>query len=220
MKTAGLMFLRASPAQVALPGLPPRERPYLQHAPSLQMPPALFAKRHRRLPYVASSLDDYLSHYWCVTFASTSHMRDVAALKRYTNWYAVKMKCVFVDKHICGTALSTELLARHPGWSLPLLFVNRKLIGDVNTVHALDEDRLLKDVLQFGLRWKVTSVPQLHLPDSIPNSLVAPLGATARPLGPLPARHNDVHQFKAIYKGAPKSAPVSRLPQFSPFGSE
>lgn len=166
---------------------------------------------HRAIvkPFLASSLDPYLKRYWCVTFTHVRCAKENARMKRYANWYAVKMKLIYTDKLIDhGPAIESELRERFGVSRVPVMFVNAKVVGDIAAIEQLDEEKRLKDVLQFGLKWATVTTPVAERLDKHTGDPVS--------LRPLPARYNDSAFFHAKHKLPPVTVPAIKLPCFSP----
>jgi hypothetical protein len=156
-------------------------------------------------PFVSDSLDAYLGKYWCVCFGHSKTAHDNMLMRRYADWYATRMRFVLLDRHPHGAQLRRELAARAGSGKLPVLFVKKKCIGDIEAVGRLDVAAKLKDVLHFGFEWA---------------DLGGNGGGAPAPSGVLPTKYADESMFRGIYRGAPVEAPVTRLPQFAPASKE
>lgn len=160
-------------------------------------------QQQRIRPFLSSRLDDYLQRYWAVAFTIGSEAIDTGHMRYYLSWYCTRLKVVELDHHLFAVELRDQLLQRSGTAALPLLFVNKKVIGTIRDVKALEERRLLKDVVQFGFQWKTG---------------VAMEGAP-QPLNTVPSAYGDEELFRARYRGAPVARPVVQLPRLHPYHS-
>lgn len=154
-------------------------------------------------PFASSSVDAYVQKYWAVMFTSSrSSAVRTKHMQHLVNWYCTRCKLVDLDHHTAARTLISQLQQRmeqeqRPA-TLPILFVNKRLIGTLEDVQQLEADKKLKDVLQFGFEWK--------------------LGR--EPLGPLPSAYADKELFLGRYVGAPVAKPVMKLPSLHPLKFE
>jgi glutaredoxin len=136
-----------------------------------------------------------MEKYWAVMFTTRTAAIDTARMRHYVNWYCTRFKCVELDHHTSGRSLQAQIRAEANINALPILFVNKKLVGTIDDVLRLEEEKKLKDVLQFGFEWQVGG-----------KSLC----------GPLPSAYQDKELFLGQYVGAPVMRPVTQLPQLHP----
>ncbi|EPY25127.1 hypothetical protein STCU_06829 [Strigomonas culicis] len=122
-------------------------------------------------------------------------------MRHYVAWYCTRLKVVELDHHVHAAALREQVAAAAGTADLPVLFVNKKFVGTIHDVKALEEKRLLKDIVQFGFQWKTGSGA-----DGVPQQL-----------NQLPSAHGDTELFRGRYRGAPVARPVVRLPSLHPF---
>ena len=115
-------------------------------------------------------------------------------MRHYVNWYCTRMKSIDVDHHPAGRSLVEQLKAHTRCSQLPILFVNKRLVGTLDDVVRLEKEKKLKDVLQLGFEWKA--------------------GQTL--CGPLPSAYGDTSLFLGRYQGAPVAKPVMQLPRMHP----
>ncbi|ESL10018.1 hypothetical protein TRSC58_02254 [Trypanosoma rangeli SC58] len=154
-------------------------------------------------PFFSTRLKDYLDRYWAVVFTVGARPIETGHLRHYVAWYCTRLKVVQLDHHIHADALRRQLLEVSKTPELPLLFVNKKLVGTLHDVHELEKAKKLKDVLHFGFEWRVGG---------------GDVGE--RPLqGSLPAPYGDAELFRGRYRGAPVARPVVALPKLHPFDS-
>jgi glutaredoxin len=165
------------------------------------MPPPQNTRPQRLPPFVATNLQAYLDRYWAVMFSSASNAVDAARMRHYVNWYCTKFKTVDLDHHVAARRLigdirgaASKVVVGGGGVQLPILFVNKKCVGGMEQLLALEEQRKLKDVLQFGFEWS----------------------SGAKMCGPLPSAIGDTSLFLGKYSGAPVSKPVMQLPRMHP----
>lgn len=155
-------------------------------------------------PFVSGSLDDYLKRYWAIVFTVGSQAIATGHMRHYLSWYATRLKVVELDHHIYALALRDQLVAKSGTATLPLLFVNQRLVGTIADVRSYEERRLLKDIVQFGFQWKTG----------------ADVDGAPQPLNTLPSAYRDTELFRARYRGAPVARPVVQLPQLHPNHNE
>uniref|UniRef100_A0A7S1LNE3 Glutaredoxin domain-containing protein n=1 Tax=Neobodo designis TaxID=312471 RepID=A0A7S1LNE3_NEODS len=152
-------------------------------------------------------LRNVLRENWALILGHSRGGAQQAHLKQYVSWYTVKCRLLLVDQLVAGDELRAEAfdIARANGCDevLPLLFVDQKLVGDLEAVRALDMEAKLKDVLHFGFKW-----PDLHTNDS----RAGPMGR----VGTLRPSSSDDDVFHGRYRGAPTQGAVMALPKFSP----
>jgi len=122
-------------------------------------------------------------------------------MRHYLSWYCTRLKVVELDHHLYALQLREQIVARTHLTTLPILFVNQKLVGDIDEVRRLEEKKLLKDVVQFGFKWKTGAVG----------------GGAPQELNTLPSALDDTELFRARYRGTPVARPVVQLPQLHPF---
>lgn len=144
-------------------------------------------------PFVSVSLDEYLQRYWAVVFTVASRPDETTQMRLYLSWYCTRGKVVELNHHIHAEAIRRCLLETTGTAELPVLFVNKRFVGDIAAVRELERKRLLKDLFQFGFMWKTTADCSNGLP-------------------PLPSAHNDADFFRARYRGTPIAKPVVQLP--------
>lgn len=197
--------------------------------------------------FVASRVEDYLAQYWCVVFCI--HNADtgrgtgssVLEMERYLRWYGARFKTVPLQHHPHGTALLEQLRIHHARseaqnpagtrqrFDLPLVFVNKMLVGTVSDLRDLEARRQLKDIIHFGFKWKTGGNPSSrgafsgvseevyrHLPLGVEKSRVDRVVADNPMLKPLPSLYGDTSAFKARHRGTPVLRPIQMLPQVSP----
>lgn len=150
-------------------------------------------------PFVSSDLDDYLRRYWAVVFCIASRPTETAQMRQYLCWYCTRAKFVELDHHSYSGHIRDTIIERTGCNDLPVLFVNKKFVGTLAEMQRLESDRLLKDVLQFGFKWKTMgkSGDQLRLET-------------------LPSAFQDASLFRARYRGTPVAKPVVQLPSYHP----
>ncbi|KAH9598571.1 hypothetical protein LSM04_004450 [Trypanosoma melophagium] len=154
-------------------------------------------------PFLSSELKDYLDRYWAVMFTVGARPIETGHMRHYASWYCTRMKVVQLDHHIYADALRHQLIKVSQTPDLPLLFVNKKLIGTLYDVQELEKRKKLKDVFHFGFEWKVGDI----------GIGIGENGAT----GVLPAPYGDTELYRARYRGPPVARPVVSLPSFHPF---
>lgn len=160
----------------------------------------------RVAPFVSSDLDAYVQKYWAVLFTSRTAAVRTTHMRHLVNWYCTRCKTVDLDHHVSARSIVAQLHSHveleRPGAEaalpLPILFVNKRLVGTLEDLQKLEAEKKLKDVLQFGFEWK--------------------LGR--EPLGPLPSAYNDKELFLGRYVGAPIAKPVMKLPSLHPLKQE
>jgi glutaredoxin len=155
-------------------------------------------------PFVSNNLEEYLKRYWAIVFTVGSQAIDTGHMRHYLSWYATRLKVVELDHHIHALTLRDQLIAKAGTPTLPLLFVNAKLVGTIADVRSYEERRLLKDIVQFGFQWKTG----------------ASVDGAPQPLNTLPSPYRDTEIFRGRYRGAPVARPVVQLPQLHPFHNE
>ncbi|AAZ12166.1 uncharacterized protein TEOVI_000092500 [Trypanosoma equiperdum] len=158
----------------------------------------------RWLPFVSSDLKDYLNRYWAVMFTVGARPIETGHIRHYVSWYCTRMKVVLLDHHVYVEPLRQQLqeVSRTP--ELPLLFVNKKLVGTLRDVELLEREKKLKDVLHFGFEWRV-------------GGSVAATNGQKSLMGALPAPYGDAEFFRGRYRGPPVARPVVSLPTLHPF---
>ncbi|ORC87592.1 uncharacterized protein TM35_000211980 [Trypanosoma theileri] len=154
-------------------------------------------------PFLSCELKDYLDRYWAVMFTVTSRPIETGHMRHYASWYCTRMKVVHLDHHIHADSLRQQLITVSNTSDLPLLFVNKKLIGTLYDVQELEKGKKLKDVFHFGFEWKVGDVG-ISVGDKPVN-------------GVLPAPYGDTELYRGRYRGPPVARPVVALPSFHPF---
>ncbi|EAN89016.1 hypothetical protein C3747_4g690 [Trypanosoma cruzi] len=151
-------------------------------------------------PFLSPHLKEYMDRYWAVMFTVGSRPIETGHLRHYVSWYCTRMKVVQLDHHIYAESLHRQLLEVAQTPELPLLFVNKKLVGTLRDVQELESAKKLKDVLHFGFEWRVGGG-----------------GVGERPLqGFLPSPYGDTEMFRGRYRGAPVARPVVALPKLHP----
>lgn len=151
-------------------------------------------------PFVSSDLEQYLSKYWAVMVTVGSRTIDTASMRHFVGWYCTRLKVVHLDHHIYAQSLQAQVAQRAKTHELPILFVKGKCIGTVENVKALEEQKLLKDILHHGFEWK-TSLDK-------------------HPCGPLPSAYGDDELFRGKYRGTPIARAVVKLPSFHPHSQQ
>ncbi|KAK7201212.1 hypothetical protein NESM_000182800 [Novymonas esmeraldas] len=151
-------------------------------------------------PFLSAHLDDYLQRYWAIVFTVGARAIDTGHMRHYLSWYATRLKVVELDHHVHALSLQAQIVARANTPVLPLLFVNKKLVGTIADVRSYEERRLLKDIVQFGFEWKTG----------------AALDGAPQQLNTLPSPYGDTELFRGRYRGAPVARPVVQLPQLHP----
>ncbi|KEG06983.1 hypothetical protein DQ04_11381000 [Trypanosoma grayi] len=111
------------------------------------------------------------------------------------------MKVVLLDHHIHAESLRRQLVEVSRTPDLPLLFVNKQLVGTLHDVQELEQEKKLKDLLHFGFEWRVGGGGNGE------KSLT----------GTLPAPYGDTELFRGRYRGTPVARPVVALPKLHPF---
>jgi hypothetical protein len=198
-------------------------------------------------PFLSSRLEDYINQYWCVMFCvhpadcSRGLSSSVFEMERYLRWYGARFKKVSLQHHPNGKALIQQLRIAHahneasqpPGsrarFDLPLVFVNKALVGTVSDLKDLEARRQLKDIIHFGFKWKTGGDPSARgadtgaseevfrqLPLSFEKHRIDKVVADNPMLKSLPSLYDDTEAFKARYRGTPVLRPVQMLPQISP----
>lgn len=99
-----------------------------------------------------------------------------------------------MDHHIAARSMVMQLQKKGCGSQMPILFVNKKLVGTLEDLQKLEEEKKLKDILQFGFEWKIGAEKPFLMP--------AALG--------------DKELFRGQYVGTPALKPVLRLPSLHP----
>jgi glutaredoxin-related protein len=148
------------------------------------------------------TLDAALRANWALVVSHTRAGHEATLMKQFIHWYMAKSRVIFVDRHPNGERIREEAFRLSNSESLPLLFVNRKFVGDLQRVKQLDEEAKLKDVLQFGFVWGDLHTAAMRQ---------GPLGR----VGMLRPHARDEDLFHGKYRGSPITAPVASLPQFS-----
>jgi glutaredoxin len=146
--------------------------------------------------FFSSDLEDYLKRYWAVTFTMGFAAFETAYMRHYATWYTTRLKVVELDHHVYREQLLQQVVERSQRRPLPILFVNRTLIGCLDDVKRLEAERKLKDVLHFGFEWKT--------------------GAGKELCGALPAPYGDKELFRGRYRGVPPTRSVVSLPELHP----
>ncbi|CAD2215834.1 hypothetical protein AGDE_01805 [Angomonas deanei] len=155
-------------------------------------------------PFLSSNLDEYLQRYWAIVFTLGSKPIETGHMRHYLSWYATRLKVVELDHHIHARTLQQQIVARSGKAGLPILFVNKRVVGTVEDVKQYEEKKLLKDIVQFGFEWKTG------------------FGSDGKPqpLNQLPSARNDAELFRGRYRGTPVAKPVVQLPSLHPFRKE
>ncbi|CCW70175.1 unnamed protein product [Phytomonas sp. Hart1] len=166
----------------------------------MHVPRAVLPSSHPHRPFLSDSLANYLGKYWAVVFTVGSRALETGHMRHYFSWYCTRLKVVELDHHIYAVSLRNQIAARAATKDLPVLFVNKKIIGTIAEVQELEEKKLLKDILQFGFQWKTAQN----------------LGGAPQPLNTLPSAYGDVELFQGRYRGTPLARPVVRLPSLHP----
>lgn len=173
---------------------------FLQYRAEMPPPRYVAPVPRRQPPFLGTTVKEYLDRYWAVMFSSSSVAVDAARMRHYINWYCTKYRTVDLDHHVCGRRLVLELRSiaeknnNAVNVQLPLLFVNKKIVGGMDAILRLEEERKLKDVLQFGFEWNSGS----------------------KLCGPLPSAFGDASLFLGKYSGSPIAKPVMQLPKMHP----
>ncbi|CCW64133.1 unnamed protein product [Phytomonas sp. EM1] len=161
-------------------------------------------KPRPHIPFLSDNLEEYLKRYWAIVFTVGSRQIETGHMRHYLSWYCTRLKVVELDHHLHALTLRNQIAAHTTTRDLPVLFVNKRVVGTIEEVRQLEEKKLLKDLLQFGFQW-----------NTAPN-----LGGAPQPLNTLPSAYGDVELFRGRYRGTPVARPVVRLPSLHPFNSE
>lgn len=148
-------------------------------------------------PFVSNDLQEYLARYWTVMFTVRSRYVDAGHIRHLVSWYATRLKVVELDVHPSAETLTMQLREMANTHELPLLFVNKKLVGTLVDVQRMEDEKKLKDILHFGFEWKTGTNKEL--------------------CGPLPSVAGDKELFLGRYKGNVLTRPVTELPKLHPF---
>ena len=220
-------------------------------------PTRMFSKKQReasnlrklapKQSFSSSKLEDYLDHYWCVMFCvhpadcTRGASSSVFEMERYLRWYGARFKNVSLQHHPNGQALIQQLRLAHaqgeaehpPGrrakFDLPLVFVNKALVGTISDLKDLEARRLLKDIIHFGFKWKTGGNPTARgaysgvseevfrrLPMGVEKDRIDKIADDNPMLKSLPSLYGDTEAFKGRYRGTPVLRPIQMLPQISP----
>ncbi|KAG8342330.1 hypothetical protein ERJ75_000872500 [Trypanosoma vivax] len=136
-------------------------------------------------------------------FTVGSRPIETGHIRHYVSWYCVRMKVVLLDHHVHADALRGQLAKASSTYELPLLFVNKKLVGTLRNLEELEREKKLKDVLQFGFEWRA-------------GGSAVPADGHKTLMGAVPAPYGDVELFRGRYRGAPVARPVVALPVLHP----
>eukprot|EP00760_Papus_ankaliazontas_P015737 PhM_4_TR16697/c0_g2_i1/m.40237 len=142
-------------------------------------------------------------------FTLSSDPRKSTAIANLVNWYMVKRKQFYVDRHPCCEEVIEVLKLRwREDWShtcldknvtqfeLPLVFLEKKCLGTYDSIIRYEEERKLKDLLQFSLMWPMKPKERNEAP---------------------PSAFGDEVAFRAIWRGTPMARPVMPTPKFTRF---
>ena len=112
------------------------------------------AGRPRMKPFVSSDLDEYLKRYWALAFTVRSRSIDMGHIRHLVSWYAARLKVVELDVHPAAETLLAQVRHASQTNELPVLFVNKKLVGTLQDVQRMEDEKKLKDILHFGFEWQ------------------------------------------------------------------